>query len=133
MLKKWCCEDHGFYNGPCEMRKTAKDKALALLRKHEMVSSAMLVNAGVGYRYGHVLSVLRKRGHVIKPIKPKDGPCPDQKNTWWYELEEDAECTCMCDGPIFCDVHREQGIDAAADAGDAARDEVRHHGPRRMP
>jgi len=84
---------------------TGKEKALALLRENDIVSSQMLVDGGVGYRYGSVLFTLNKQGYRIIPIKPKDGPTPWNKGTWWYKMLRDPDCRCEVEGPLFCSVH----------------------------
>ncbi len=86
---------------------TQEHKALEAFRRatFSMLTSAMLVNAGAGYRYGGVLDKLRKRGHVIETYTPAQGPTPNQKNTFWYELVHDATCMCELEGPLFCEVH----------------------------
>ena len=89
---------------PNSKELTREDRAVAVLRKHDIVSSTMLVNAGCGYRYGAVLRRLKDRGHTIESVSPSQGPTPEHKSLWWYRLVHDSECKCKSEGPLFCPV-----------------------------
>jgi hypothetical protein len=77
-------------------------------------------------KYTNRTSELNKMGYINEARRV------DNTGVWIYHLIEDPDCSCMCDGPLFCEVHREEGINEQAMMVDDMIDEVKHHGPRRM-
>lgn len=73
-------------------------------------------------KYTNRLSELNKMGYIIEAERQ------ERSSTWVYTLVEDPDCTCMADGPLFCEVHREEGVNCEAFRADSILDEVKHHG-----
>ena len=107
-----------------------EERIINILSKQGTVSSAYLAMYGGGLRFGSAIGTLRDKGFDIVTIPPSLGPYPERTNTYWYRLDDDPRCTCIADGPLYCELHREEGINAEADRIDSLIDEVKHHGPR---
>ena len=99
-----------------------KKKIIEMLRMGPHANYAFpMVNI---LKYTSRMSELNKMGYVIEAVKQ------ERSSTWIYHLIEDPDCTCMCDGPLFCEIHREEGIDREAMKADDLIDEVKHRGAR---
>ena len=99
-----------------------KKRIIEMLRRGDMPNH---VFPAVGIlKYTNRMSELNAIGYIIEARRV------EKTGTWIYTLVEDPECSCICDGPLFCEIHREEGINQRQMMVDDALDEERHHGPR---
>ena len=103
------------------MKLTGQKKRIIDMLRQGPVRNYLFPQVGI-LKYTNRMSELNALGYIIEARRV------EKTGTWIYHLVEDPDCSCACDGPLFCEVHRQEGLDQEAMKADDLIDEVKHHG-----